>query len=796
MYAKKLELLLNEQIGILEWLDEKTAIIKGNTGKERISSRLLEEQIQKAVSEGARNLEIYADGQHGIGGRLWPRGETIKIMVHGPVGQRCGSMGMFGTEILINGCASDDVGWLNCGAKITILGDVGNGAFNAAAQGILYVQGSGGARCDTLTKHNPRFDPPQSWYLRDVGDSFAEFKAGGISVVCGVNPRNPDSVLGYRPCVGMVGGIIYFRGDIQGFSEKDVRLLDISESDWTWLKENMIPFLSAIDSLTLYNELTANPGEWKKLVPFTPEERRAKRHFSLSITEFRKRQWEKEVGGGGIFAEYIDHERWSVIPYIVTGELRRSKPVWLNEKYDPPCAYACPTHIPTHKRARLLREGRINEALELMLMYSPIPEVVCGEICPNLCMDACTRARHDAPINVKSLVKIEEEITLPKPQKPTGKKVAIIGGGPAGMSAAWQLALKGHETHLYESSDRLGGKIDQCIPKERLSIHVLYKELNRFKEIGVGLHLDTYVDGELFKDIYKNNDAIIIACGAHKPRRLEFPGSEHTITAYEFLKMINQGKKPDLTGKKILVIGAGNVGMDVASEAYTYGAESVVAIDIQKPAAFGKELEIAQKKGVKIIWPKKIQSFDSIKGRVYFSDGSSIEAHVVIISIGDMPLLDFIPPFIHSENGWIKVNEFYQTSDPKVYAIGDVTGLGLVTHAIGHGKIVADYVHDRLMAKPYSFTKKEVIPYKRIKKEYYDFSRIEMNDPSKEAEKCLSCGMCRDCHICETTCHWGAIKRIEHDDGSFEYTVDDEKCIACGFCVEVCPCGVWEMRQN
>ena len=118
--------------------------------------------------------------------------------------------------ITVNGSVSDDVGWLNCGAKITVLGDATNGAWNAAAQGTLYVQGSGGARCDTMTKHNPRFDPPQSWYFRDVGDSFAEFKAGGIAVICGVNPRNPKNIIGYRPCVGMVGGTIYFRGDYSG----------------------------------------------------------------------------------------------------------------------------------------------------------------------------------------------------------------------------------------------------------------------------------------------------------------------------------------------------------------------------------------------------------------------------------------------------------------------------------------------------------------------------------------------------------------------------------------------------
>src|SRR3990172_2136946 len=169
--------------------------IFGTVKGERVPSRILEEQIQHTVQEGARELLIIADGQHGIGGRIWPRGEAVKITVEGPVGQRLGSMGMFGTEIIIKGGASDDVGWINCGAKITVLGDATNGAHNAAAQGILYVQGSGGARCDTMTKHNPKFAPPESWYFRDVGDTFAEFKAGGIAVVCGMEPRNPDNVL-------------------------------------------------------------------------------------------------------------------------------------------------------------------------------------------------------------------------------------------------------------------------------------------------------------------------------------------------------------------------------------------------------------------------------------------------------------------------------------------------------------------------------------------------------------------------------------------------------------------------
>ena len=252
-----------EDKGGCENPESKTVTIHGIVNGKRVPSRILEEYIQQAVRDGARDLQIMADGQHSIGGRIWPRGETIRISVDGPVGQRLGSMGMSGTEIIVNGSASDDTGWINCGAKITVLGDVTNGAFNAAAQGILYVQGSGGARCDTMTKHNPRFEPPQSWYFRNVGDSFAEFKAGGIAVICGVDSRNPQNILGYRPCVGMVGGTIYFRGPIQGYSERDVKLLDLSPQDWEWLTANMKPFLEAIDRTSDYRELTRSPEDWK-----------------------------------------------------------------------------------------------------------------------------------------------------------------------------------------------------------------------------------------------------------------------------------------------------------------------------------------------------------------------------------------------------------------------------------------------------------------------------------------------------------------------------------------------------
>jgi glutamate synthase domain-containing protein 3 len=197
--------------------------IPGMEDDRRVESRILEERIQRAVAEGYHRVEVQAHGQHGIGGRLWNTdGMPLKVDIRGFPGQRIGSMGAPGTTIEVHGSASDDVGWLNAGATIIVHGDATNGVANAMAQGRIYVAGDIGARGMTMTKQNPRFDPPELWVLGGVGDSFAEFMAGGIAVVCGHGSHYlRNSILGTRPCVGMVGGKIFFHGHQKSYSEAE-----------------------------------------------------------------------------------------------------------------------------------------------------------------------------------------------------------------------------------------------------------------------------------------------------------------------------------------------------------------------------------------------------------------------------------------------------------------------------------------------------------------------------------------------------------------------------------------------
>ena len=202
----------------------KALTVKGrDRNGQRISSQNFEEMVQLAAKK-SHNIILETYGQHNVGGRLMPEGSPYHLTTRGPVGQRLGCMGQPGTTIICEGPASDDVGYLNIGADITVLGDATNGVCNAMAQGRVMIKGSIGARGLTMTKWNPEYEKPELWVLGSVGDTFAEFNCGGIGIICGVEAKDPDNILGYRPCVGTVGGSIYYRGTtVDTFTRTNVK---------------------------------------------------------------------------------------------------------------------------------------------------------------------------------------------------------------------------------------------------------------------------------------------------------------------------------------------------------------------------------------------------------------------------------------------------------------------------------------------------------------------------------------------------------------------------------------------
>jgi NADPH-dependent glutamate synthase beta subunit-like oxidoreductase/glutamate synthase domain-containing protein 3/ferredoxin len=785
----------------------KTVRIPGVEDGVRVQSRTLEERIQAAVAQGARSLKIEARGQHGLGGRIWISGsEPVSIRITGSPGQRVGSMGVPGTSIEVLGEASDDTGWLNAGAEIVVHGNAGNGTCNAMAQGKVLVAGRIGARGMTMTKHNPRFAPPELWVLDSAGDYFAEFMAGGIAVICGVSPQDPDNVLGHRPCVGMVGGTIFFRGPHAGFSQADAKLVPIDDARWQWLLSNLKWFLKRIRRERLFEPLSRRE-EWQLITARSPMEKVGKKRRSMH--EFSTQVWESELGKGGLIGDLTDIDR-STVPLITTGEMRRFVPVWENRKYMPPCQASCPTGIPVQERWRLIREGRVDEAVDLALAYTPFPATVCGYLCPNLCMEGCTRTRQRLkPVDVSLLGRASIQAHTPELPPLSGTRIAVIGGGPAGLSVAWQLRRMGHEAVVYDTAGTLGGKITSVIPESRIPREVILAELERIKSVLPHVHLQQPLSRQEFEQLTSDFDFVVIATGANVPRVIPVPGKERLVPALDFLKKAKTGGIE--VGARVVIIGAGNVGCDAATEAARLGAGDITLIDIQAPASFGKEREHAEQAGAKFRYPCFTREIT--EQGVVLTTGELIPADTVIISIGDLPGLEFLSEDIATERGFVLVNELFQTTNPRVFAIGDAVRPGLITDAIGSGRKASraiDAISGGL--RPSGDThglvsefKSTIEFYDRDNAPRIDMSRIRLEyfDPRIEpfetigacAGECSSCGSCRECGICANLCPQAAISKIGTGD-DLKLVVDPERCIGCGYCAASCPCGIWTLQEN
>ena len=276
------------------------------------------------------------------------------------------------------------------------------------------------------------------------------------------------------------------------------------------LLKNLKIYLEAIKRSELFENLS-DPSQWQLLVVRTPEEKMGRRKRSME--SFRTEVWDQELGTGGLIGDLTDLDK-SPIALITTGHLRRFVPVWENRKYVAPCEATCPTGIPIQERWRLIREGRVDEAVDLALAYTPFPATVCGYLCPNLCVQSCTRQSFFmTPVDVQQLGKASIAAKLPELPPESGKRIAVIGGGPAGISVAWQLRQGGHYVTIYDMAKTLGGKITAVVPDSRVPAEIVDTELARIKKVLPHVHLQQRMERKEVEQLREDVDFVVIATG-------------------------------------------------------------------------------------------------------------------------------------------------------------------------------------------------------------------------------------------------------------------------------------------
>ena len=503
-----------------------------------------------------------------------------------------------------------------------------------------------------------------------------------------------------------------------------------------------------------------------------------------------------------------------------------------------PCKTNCPAHIGIQGYIKLASLGRYTDALELIKHENPFP-AVCGRVCPRKCESDCTRADIDAPIAIDEIKKFIADQDLnaanryvPQKRHEYGKKIAVIGAGPAGLSCAYYLAIDGYKVTVFEKQKALGGMLTLGIPAFRLEKNVVNAEIDVLREMGVEFKTGVEVGKDVsLADLRKQGfAAFYIAIGAQAGRKLGVEGeeAEGVISGVDFVRQINLGEKVSLSGK-VLVIGGGNVAIDVARSAVRVGPAAVAMFCLEsrkEMPALPDEIEEAEGEGISIDngWgPKRIVTRDGKVTGVEFkrcisvfdaggrfapaydeNDTRFVEADFVLPAIGQSidwgKLLEGSAAELN-RNNTIKADALtYQTGQPDVFAGGDaVTGPKFAIDAIAAGKQAAISIHRFVQPgqsltvgrslREYTMLDKsqlELESYDRLprqqpvrvdavraKTSFHDlratFSEEQMK---KETERCLSCGatvvdeaICVGCGMCTTKCEFDAISLVRVYNG-------------------------------
>ena len=397
-----------------------------------------------------------------------------------------------------------------------------------------------------------------------------------------------------------------------------------------------------------------------------------------------------------------------------------------------PCVALCPAGVDIPGYMALVGEGRCADAVRLIRKDNPFP-TACAYICEHPCEARCRRNMVDDAINIRGLKRyaVDHAGVVPQPEcaPATGKKVAIIGGGPSGLSCAYYLALMGHGVTVYEEREQLGGMLRYGIPSYRFPREKLDAEIESILSLGIEVHIGVTVGRDIWLEkLEQEYDCIYIAIGAHQDKKTGIPGenSKNVISAVEMLRAIGDNEMPDFTGKQVVVIGGGNVAMDVTRSSIRLGADKVTCVyrrrqadmtalpdEITGALAEGAELmtlaapvriEADEDGAAKALWvqPQIIGEVDKAgrprPGKAALEE-VRIPADVIVVAIGQgVEIQGFDQAGVPIQRGAFVAGLSGQVRDmDSVFAGGDcVTGPATAIRAIAAGKVAAANIDEHL----------------------------------------------------------------------------------------------------
>ena len=535
-----------------------------------------------------------------------------------------------------------------------------------------------------------------------------------------------------------------------------------------------------------------------------------------------------------------------------TGTWRTAIPVYQHRLS--PCRLSCPVGGTIPVWADKLRNCEFYEAWSEIVANNPFPAVT-GRVCHHPCESACNRSQFDEKVSIKLLERYLGDLALekgwPLPEKGLAKKqrVAIIGGGPAGLSAAYQLALRGYRVEIFEAKQMPGGLLRYGIPPYRLPREVLDCEIDRLLQLGIQVHTGSAINGaEEYRRLQKDYDALFIATGARRPRKLHLSGSDFGIVkdGLDFLFQVNNGLAPKME-KKVIVIGGGNTAVDAARVARRLGAEQVTIVyrrtESEMPSQKSEILE-AREEGVEFLFlasPVRIEKeadngyrLICQKMRLGEKDASGrprpeavpqayfpLEADQIIMAIGSDAVIPDISEQPALNGSLLKVDEKQETSVEGIFAGGDLTSTErFVSSALGAGKKAAEHI-DQLWAGSLRNDNsdnygEEAVTYKEVNTFYFSRSQAVKNNllqatervqnfqevqlgisegqALSEAARCFNCGLCVQCDNCFYFCPDMAVKK--GNSGEKEYSILEQYCKGCGLCVKECPRGAIVLKEE